>query len=336
MSLNPVDFSAFGEFAEAGMEAAKVALEEQKKSFEHGRVPINGALVTRLTDGTLKTVAVGRNNRIPPPRAKEGTEFCYGYPTDHGETSCIRTIEDFGAVDWQNSVFVTTLSPCIMCAWAIEELHGFGLRHCVILDSSFEGAKARLEALPDMKIVSITHPDSVLRMRTFGRRYPWDWEADIGEILPRHAKYEAIIAKSRAEGSTWLSARAEGEAAVIGPDFDVLAVASDGCQASAGNSCRSSVICAMGKAGSSVNLRECAVVWRSAKGDLAAFGRACVGACVLFKPAVLVTYPIDASVSEPLVAAGIVIVQVPFRGTKRKAEEMTPVMKEDAMIVTYV
>merc|ERR1712061_393661 len=187
-----------------------------------------------------------------------------------------------------------------MCAWAIEELHGFGLRHCVILDSSFEGAKARLEALPDMKIVSITHPDSVSRMRTFGRRYPWDWEADIGEILPRHAKYEAIIAKSRAEGSTWLSARAEGEAAVIGPDFDVLAVASDGCQASAGNSCR------------------------------------CVGACVLFKPAVLVTYPIDASVSEPLVAAGIVIVQVPFRGTKRKAEAMTPAMKEDAMIVTAV
>merc|ERR1711870_215668 len=87
--------------------------------------------------------------------------------------------------------------PCIMCAWAIEDLHGFGLRHCVILDSSFEGAKARLEALPDMKIVSITHPDSVLRMRTFGRRYPWDWEADIGEILPRHAKYEAIIAKGR-------------------------------------------------------------------------------------------------------------------------------------------
>merc|ERR1712217_373671 len=86
---------------------------------------------------------------------------------------------------------------------------------------------------------------SVSRMRTFGRRYPRDWEADIGEILPRHAKYEAIIAKSRAEGSTWLSARAEGEAAVIGPDFDVLAVASDGCQASAGNSCRSSVICAM-------------------------------------------------------------------------------------------
>merc|ERR1711948_41953 len=89
------------------------------------------------------------------------------------------------------------LSPCIMCAWAIEEVHGFGLRHCVILDSSFEGAKARLEALPDMKIVSITHPDSVLRMRTFGRRYPWDWQADIGEILPRHAKYAECARRRR-------------------------------------------------------------------------------------------------------------------------------------------
>merc|ERR1711972_1247960 len=141
---------------------------------------------------------------------------------------------------------------------------------------------------------------------------------------------------SKTEGPRWLSERGEGEAAVIGPDFSVLSAASDGSQAAFGNSCRSSVICAMGKAGSSVNLRECAVVWRSAKGDLAAFGRACVGACVLFKPAVLVTYPIDASVSEPLVAAGIVIVQVPFRGTKRKAEAMAPAMKEDAMIVTSV
>merc|ERR1712187_1061362 len=75
------------------------------------------------------------------------------------------------------------------------------------------------------------------------------------------------------EGPRWLSERGEGEAAVIGPDFSLLSVASDGSQAAFGNSCRSSVICAMGKAGSSVNLRECAVVWRSTKGDLEAFGR---------------------------------------------------------------
>merc|ERR1719421_1893819 len=95
---------------------------------------------------------------------------------------------------------------------------------------------------------------------TFGRRYPWDWNADIGAIPPRQEEFDAIIAKSRAEGSSWLSAREEGEAAVIGPDFKLLSAASDGAQASFGNSCRSSVICAMGKAGSSVNLRECAVV----------------------------------------------------------------------------
>merc|ERR1712113_469174 len=87
------------------------------------------------------------------------------------------------------------------------------------------------------------------------------------------------------------------------------------------NSCRSSVICAMGKAGSSVNLRECAVVWRSEKGDLEAFGRSSIGACQLFRPAVLVAYPIERPLSEHLDAAGIVVVQVPRHGTKRKAED---------------
>jgi tRNA(Arg) A34 adenosine deaminase TadA len=319
--LDPADFAHFGELKEAGMEAARVALIEQKKSFDNERVPINGAVVSRLADGTLKVVSVGRNARIPPRDAKEGSEFYKGYPTDHGETGCVRQIEDFRAVDWPNSVFVTTLFPCIMCVWTVEDLHAHGLRHCVILDSSFEGGKKRLETLSDMKFVCIQHPDSVSRMMTFGRRYPWDWNADIGAIPPRQEEFDAIIAKSRAEGSSWLSAREEGEAAVIGPDFKLLSAASDGAQASFGNSCRSSVICAMGKAGSSVNLRECAVVWRSEKGDLEAFGRSSIGACQLFRPAVLVTYPIERSVSEHLEAAGIVVVQVPRCGTKRKAED---------------
>lgn len=320
--LDSADFAHFGDLKEAGMEAAKVALIEQKKSFDNGRVPINGAVVSRLADGTLKVVSVGRNARIPPPNAKEGTEFYNGYPTDHGETGCVRQIEDFRAVDWPNSVFVTTLSPCIMCAWTVEDLHAHGLRHCVILDSSYEGAVKRLEALPGMKFARIQHPDSVSRMLTFGRRYPWDWNADIGAIPPRQAELEAIIAKSKTEGPRWLSERGEGEAAVIGPNFSVLSAASDGSQAAFGNSCRSSVICAMGKAGSSVNLRECAVVWRSAKGDLEAFGRSSIGACQLFLPAVLVTYPIDTSVSGHLEAAGIVVVEVPRGGTKRKADEL--------------
>jgi len=314
MSLNLADFEVFGELAQAGMEAAKLALEEQARSFEQDRIPINGAAVTRLADGTLKVVAIGRNSRIPAPDAND-----IGYPTDHGETGAFRTIEDYGAVDWPATVFVTTLAPCIMCTWAIEDLHAHGLRSIVILDSSFEGGKARLEALPGMRIVRLSHPDSVRRMRAFSQRYPWDWAADIGEVPPRSAQREAIIAKARAEGSSWLSARAEGEAAVIGPDADVLAVASDGCQASGGNCCRSAVISAIGQAGSAVNLRECAIVWRhsTTKADLAAFGRACVGACVLFRPAVLVTYPIDTEVSEHLEAAGIVVVVVaPSRGIK--------------------
>jgi len=45
------------------------------------------------------------------------------------------------------------------------------------------------------------------------------------------------------------------------------------------NPCRAAVVCAMGGAGSAVNLRECAVVWRpSSAHDLASFGATSLGA----------------------------------------------------------
>jgi tRNA(Arg) A34 adenosine deaminase TadA len=319
-ALDLADFEILGPLAEAGMEATRLACERGARSWGQGRVPIAGAAVTRLADGALKVVTVGHNCRIPEPGLEEGMESDIGYPTDHGETAATRNIEDMDAVDWPATVFATTLSPCIMCASMLEDLHARGCCSIVIAEAtSFKGAEARLEALPGMRIVRLSTPDTVRRMQNFARRYPWQWAADVGEIPARPALTEAIIAQAKAEGSKWLAARAEGTAAVLGCD-GVLAEASDGRKASGGNPCRAAVISAMGQAGSAVNLRECAVVWRSGSTPGAAdaeFGRASLGACVLFRPAVLVTGPLDTAVSEPLEAAGIVVIQLHRRSLRR-------------------
>merc|ERR1711974_58641 len=101
---------------------------------------------------------------------------------------------------------------------------------------------------------------------------------------------KCILEKALAEGSLWWKQLEEGEATVVGPDGRMLSRAPDARSSSGGNPCNSAVLCAMGKAGSSVNSRECAVVWRSAgAAELAFLGETSLGACELFRPAALVT-----------------------------------------------
>ena len=102
------DLAALGDYAEAGLRAVQLALAQAEESGLSGRIPIAGAAVLRAVDGSLHTVTVGCNGRIP---ADGGA----GYPTDHGETGALRHIHDVEAVDWSRVVFATTLSPCIMC-----------------------------------------------------------------------------------------------------------------------------------------------------------------------------------------------------------------------------
>lgn len=300
-----------GPLAAAGQEACRQAVERAMRSGEAGRIPIAGAAVTRCVDGSLKTVALGHNHRIP-----EGEE--HGYPTDHGETSAIRAMgADFGTVDWTSTVFATTLSPCVMCTRAIADLYSRGLRGLVIAESeSFKGPETMFDQLADLKVVRLTRPDMAKQMQAFARRYPWDWAADIGELPPRAGEVARVVAKAQACARAWCSTRARGEAAVVDARGRVLAIAADGRAAAAGNSCHAAVICAMGGAGSAVNLRECAVVWvpdvASVILGVEAIGPASLGACELFRPAALVVggaaTALDAELGARLRAAGIAVV----------------------------
>merc|ERR1712066_465927 len=116
-------------------------------------------------------------------------------------------------------------------------------------------------------------------MNLFSCRYPHDWNADIGAVAPRQSYYEATMAKVHENAKFWLAELADGEAAVYGPDpyyndnhddqFQIrkLAVCGDSRnhlgEDVGDNPCRASVIRAMGTAGSTVNLQECAVLWNS-------------------------------------------------------------------------
>lgn len=313
------DFAPLGLLATAGLEATRLAIERAATSHSEGRIPIAGAAVTRLPSGELKVVTVGNNGRIPPA----GSEGC-GYPTDHGETGAVRIIDDLSAVDWASTVFATTLSPCIMCTRTLEVLHAKGLRSIVIAESkSFQGAENLLDALPGLCIVRLTHAAALMRMKAFARRYPWDWAADIGAVPPRHDVHERILALARAEGQKWCADLQEGEASVIAPDGKTLSVAGDNRGGTGGNPCHAAAVCAMGNAGSTVNLRECAVVWKpGGLANLDTFGMTSLGACELFKPAVLVIgKSVESCLASPLQASGVQIVVV---GASERSRSRSP------------
>jgi tRNA(Arg) A34 adenosine deaminase TadA len=290
------DFAPLGDHAAAGHAATRLALEAGAASGAAGRIPISGAAVARRHDGSLETVCVGVNGRIP---ADGGA----GYPTDHGETGAIRGIEDAGAVDWADVVFATTLSPCIMCTRTLMHLHGRGLRRLVIAESqSFAGRKDLLRPLPGMQIVELSHPPAVDMMQRFARRYPWDWAADIGEVPPA----SGIDGLDPAAMLDALS-QAGADAGVFEPTGRLIAEARDGRAATGGNPVYSAAMLAMGRAGSAVNLREhVLVIGHPGTIDLAAFGASSLGACELFRPAAVVTRgPVSADLRAQLEVAGV-------------------------------
>ncbi|CAJ1334575.1 unnamed protein product [Effrenium voratum] len=300
------DLHELGDFAQAGFEAVVLALDRASNSLEDDRVPISGAAVELTKTGRLRTVAIGHNGRIPP----SGSRCSSGYPTDHGETAAIRQVKDVSKVDWGRVVFATTLSPCVMCGATLEWLWGLGLRRVVVAESaSFSGTADSLAQLSGMTVVCLSSPQAQSMMKTFAGRFPWDWAADIGEIPPRDLAFiSSFDEKSVTDFATRMSAQiaAGHQAAVVRSDV-VMASAADERSQSGGNETRSAVMLAMGRAGSEVNLRECILFIRSSSTlSLREFGVVSVGACKLFRPALIVaTVSMELELKSKLEEAGL-------------------------------
>ncbi|KLU82066.1 hypothetical protein MAPG_01145 [Magnaporthiopsis poae ATCC 64411] len=80
-----------------------IALEEARKGFDEGGIPIGAALVS--SDGRL--LGRGRNLRVQ-----------LGSPIHHGETSALANSGRLPASAYKGSTMYTTLSPCDMCKCA--------------------------------------------------------------------------------------------------------------------------------------------------------------------------------------------------------------------------
>mmetsp|Transcript_30662 Transcript_30662/g.45674 ORF Transcript_30662/g.45674 Transcript_30662/m.45674 type:complete len:179 (+) Transcript_30662:1-537(+) len=167
-----------------------------------------------------------------------------------------------------------------------------------------------------MRIVRLSLPTVKKMMQVFSRCHPWDWAADIGEVPPRDSALRSLRTTVLSKAATFAKPLTPGSAVVVGPDGSILAEAEDGRSRTGNNPCVASIIAAMGRAGSTVNLRECAVIWATpsstTKLDLVCLGDSSLGALELFKPPALIvarapaakTLELEMPILEKLSAVG--------------------------------
>ncbi|MEU7694952.1 nucleoside deaminase [Microbispora hainanensis] len=138
-----------------------VALEEARKGFAEGGVPVGAALFG--PDGRL--LGRGRNRRVQD-----------GDPSVHGETAAFR---DAGRQpSYRGTTMVTTLSPCWYCSGLIRQ---FRIPRLVVGECrTFTGAHEWL-AEAGVEVVVLDDPECAGLMTAFIAANPAVWNEDIGD-----------------------------------------------------------------------------------------------------------------------------------------------------------
>lgn len=136
----------------------RVALEQARKSYNEGGLPIGAVMVE---NGTI--IAVGHNRRVQE-----------GDPTAHGEMDCFQKAGRRPRYD--GITLYTTLSPCMMCSGTVLQ---FGIKRVVIGEErNFPG---NVEFLRDHGVDAVVLDDSecISLMQQFIRERPDLWDEDI-------------------------------------------------------------------------------------------------------------------------------------------------------------
>jgi cytosine/creatinine deaminase len=136
----------------------KLALEQARKSYAEGGLPIGAVMVE---NGTL--VTSGHNRRVQN-----------GDPTAHGEMDCLRNAGRRARYD--GVTLYTTLSPCMMCAGTIVQ---FGIPRVVVGEK--ENFAGNIEFLRSRGVMVELLDDRACKelMATFIRERPELWDEDI-------------------------------------------------------------------------------------------------------------------------------------------------------------
>ncbi|MFC0269279.1 nucleoside deaminase [Kushneria aurantia] len=139
----------------------QAALEEARRGFEEGGVPIGSVIVH---DGRI--IGRGHNRRQQ-----------LGSAVLHAEMDALENAGRLPARVYRECTLYTTLSPCAMCSGAIEL---YGIRHVIVGENrNFMGAEAHLRELG--VTLEVLQDDSCIElMARFIREKPELWYEDIG------------------------------------------------------------------------------------------------------------------------------------------------------------
>jgi creatinine deaminase len=138
----------------------RLALEEARRGYDEGGVPVGSVLVAH---GSL--AAQGHNRRVQE-----------GDPIAHGEMDCLRRAGR--RPHYRDTVLYTTLSPCMMCTGTILQ---FGIPRVVVGERrNFEG-NCDFLAERGVELVLLDDPGCIELMARFIRERPDLWHEDIAE-----------------------------------------------------------------------------------------------------------------------------------------------------------
>ena len=137
-----------------------VAIEEARKGFAEGGIPIGAAIFA--ADGTL--LGSGHNRRVQ-----------HDDPSAHGETDAFRKAGRQRR--YQDKVMVTTLAPCWYCSGLILQ---FRIGKVIVGESrTFRGGIDWLRER-GVEIIELDSPECVQLLGSFISQHPEVWNEDIG------------------------------------------------------------------------------------------------------------------------------------------------------------
>jgi cytosine deaminase len=141
-------------------EFMRIAIDEAKKGWTEGGIPIGSVLVK---NGEL--IARGRNKRVQEQN-----------PILHGEMDCMNNAGRIGS--YKDTVMYSTLMPCYMCAGTIVQ---FKIPKVIVGESqTFHGAREFMES-HGVEVIDLNNLECIEMMEKFIKEKPELWNEDIGE-----------------------------------------------------------------------------------------------------------------------------------------------------------
>ncbi len=140
----------------------EAALEEARKGFAEGGIPIGSVLVH---NGEI--LGRGHNKRVQQDS-----------PTLHGEMDALENAGRLPAKVYRESVLYTTLSPCAMCTGAILL---YGIPKVIIGENKTFMGEEQLLKDRGVEVVVLNDEECKRLMNEFISTKPELWNEDIGE-----------------------------------------------------------------------------------------------------------------------------------------------------------